>query len=108
MQICTLSCKYIDYLNGKCNHFGEWETFVAEVCGDDFLELGTARICGSSVTENEKGTANGLARRMKNEPRNNTKSAKWIKRARTGNLFFPDNGRFRNVREELGWKKDKK
>jgi len=36
----------------------------------------------SSITENEKGITNRLARRMKNEPRNNTKSAKWIKRAR--------------------------
>lgn len=75
-------------------------------CADDFLQLGTARVCGSSVTKNEKETANGLARRMKNEPLNNTKSAKWIKRAR-GSFFFPDNGRFHNVREELGRKRVK-
>lgn len=48
---------------------------MAEVCGEATFR-DSARICGSSVSENEKGTANGLARRMKNEPRNNTKSAK--------------------------------
>lgn len=57
---------------------------VSWKCVDDFLEFGM----DTSLRQFGywKRKRNGLAHRMKNEPRNNTKSAKWIKRAR-GSLF---------------------
>lgn len=67
-----LSASIIDYGGTVMSASGN--IFTDEVRGRLF---GTARgLRSGSVTENEKGAANGLSRRMKNEPLNNTKSAK--------------------------------